>query len=144
MSCGEGGGGGEEWEERRGGGRGRGRGREEGRQSKEEDKEAFEQHEICYLPLLPPPLLSSHSSPTSLPPSLPPSLSPSSPHLHEGGGLQLAELPHASGDLIVRHSGQHFCRSLQEAHDGIVGHTELVCGLDDLGMGESEIGNMGM
>ena len=72
------------------------------------------------------------------------SLPPSPPHLYEGGGLQLAELPHASGDLIVRHSGQHFCRSLQEAHDGIVGHTELVCGLDDLGMGESEIGNMGM
>ena len=43
----------------------------------------------------------------------------------------------------MRHSGQHFCRSLQEAHDGIIGHTELVCGLDDLGMGESEIGNMG-
>ena len=43
----------------------------------------------------------------------------------------------------MRHSGQYFCRSLQEAHDGIVGHTELVCGLDDLGMEESEIGNMG-
>ena len=62
-----------------------------------------------------------------------------SQYLHQRLSLHLTQSPHAGRDLVMCHAGQHLGRALQETHDRIIGHTQLVCRLDYLEWGN---GNM--